>query len=516
MFEVKTIMSKENKSSVGRKILFLLITLLSLQVYAQPFPIHQAPKREFRGAWIQAVNGQFKGMSSSEMKSNLLHQLNRLEKAGINAVIFQVRPAADALYKSDIEPWSRFLSGEQGVPMDRNFDPMAFMIDECHRRGMEFHAWINPYRVKTNLSTKLSPNHLYHTNPEWFVEYGNQLYFDPALPESRQQVCRVVDDILTRYDVDGIHMDDYFYPYPKPGVKFNDDESFRRYGYGYESRGDWRRDNVNKLIMRLYYEIKKKKPWVKFGVSPFGIYRNQSSYPLGSKTRGLQNYDDLYADVLLWAKKGWVDYLMPQIYWEVGHPVADYAILVDWWAKHNGGKPIIIGQSVVNTINNVDPEDTCINQLLTKMAKQRSYQTIVGSCQWPASAIVNNEGHYAEALESLYHDTKALMPRFDEQYDKRPNRPKKLKAYWMEDGYVLFWTAPKHKSILDEAVQYVVYRFPRKMKVDIDSPKYIVAITRNPFIKLPYVDGKTKYRYVVTALDRFGNESKMKTKKIKL
>lgn len=474
------------------------------------------PKREFRAAWIQSVNGQFRGMPTEKLKQNLIGQLNSLQKAGINAIIFQVRPEADALYASRLEPWSRFLTGVQGKAPEPYWDPMQFMIDECHKRGMEFHAWINPYRTKTTLKSELAPNHVYNIHPEWFVTYGDQLYFDPALPESRRHICMVVSDIVSRYDVDAIHMDDYFYPYPIKGKDFPDDASFARFGGGFSNKGDWRRSNVNVLIKKLHETIREIKPWVKFGVSPFGIYRNESSDPLGSKTKGLQNYDDLYADVLLWAREGWIDYNIPQIYWHIGHPVADYETLVKWWARNTENRPLFIGQSVMNTVQNADPKNPSINQLPRKMALQRAYQTIGGSCQWPASAVIENAGKYRDALIAEYHKYPALPPVFDFMDNEAPGKVRKVKPIWTEDGYILFWTAPKYKEEMNRAVQYVVYRFDAKEKVNIDDPSHIVAITRDNFYKLPYEDGKTKYRYVVTALDRLHNESKSVGKKIKL
>lgn len=350
-------------------VFFLL--LMAGGVFAQVQTGSAYPKREFRAAWIQSVNGQFRGMPTEKLKQNLIGQLNSLQKAGINAIIFQVRPEADALYASRLEPWSRFLTGVQGKAPEPYWDPMQFMIDECHKRGMEFHAWINPYRTKTTLKSELAPNHVYNIHPEWFVTYGDQLYFDPALPESRRHICMVVSDIVSRYDVDAIHMDDYFYPYPIKGKDFPDDASFARFGGGFSNKGDWRRSNVNVLIKKLHETIREIKPWVKFGVSPFGIYRNESSDPLGSKTKGLQNYDDLYADVLLWAREGWIDYNIPQIYWHIGHPVADYETLVKWWARNTENRPLFIGQSVMNTVQNADPKNPSINQLPRKMALQR-------------------------------------------------------------------------------------------------------------------------------------------------
>ena len=495
-------------------VFFLL--LMAGGVFAQVQTGSAYPKREFRAAWIQSVNGQFRGMPTEKLKQNLIGQLNSLQKAGINAIIFQVRPEADALYASRLEPWSRFLTGVQGKAPEPYWDPMQFMIDECHKRGMEFHAWINPYRTKTTLKSELAPNHVYNIHPEWFVTYGDQLYFDPALPESRRHICMVVSDIVSRYDVDAIHMDDYFYPYPIKGKDFPDDASFAGFGGGFSNKGDWRRSNVNVLIKKLHETIREIKPWVKFGVSPFGIYRNESSDPLGSKTKGLQNYDDLYADVLLWAREGWIDYNIPQIYWHIGHPVADYETLVKWWARNTENRPLFIGQSVMNTVQNADPKNPSINQLPRKMALQRAYQTIGGSCQWPASAVVENAGKYRDALIAEYHKYPALPPVFDFIDNEAPAKVRKMKPVWTEDGYILFWTAPKYKEEMNRAVQYVVYRFNDKEKVNIDDPSHIVAITRDNFYKLPYEDGKTKYRYVVTALDRLHNESKSVGKKIKL
>ena len=499
-----------------RKLILLLALFLATGVGAQIQQQSPYPKREFRGAWVQAVNGQFRGIPTEKLKQTLIDQLNSLQGAGINAIIFQVRPEADALYASQLEPWSRFLTGVQGQAPSPYWDPMQFMIDECHKRGMEFHAWINPYRVKTSLKSELSANHLYNIHPEWFVTYNNQLFFDPALPESRRHICMVVADIVSRYDVDAIHMDDYFYPYPAKGMDFPDDASFARYGGGFTNRADWRRSNVNILIQKIHETIRGLKPWVKFGISPFGIYRNEKNDPLGSKTNGLQNYDDLYADVLLWARNGWVDYNIPQIYWQIGHPAADYETLVKWWAKNTENRPLFIGQSVMNTIQNADPKNPSMNQLPRKMALERAYQTIGGSCQWPASAVVENAGKYRDALVQEYHKYPALVPVFDFMDDKAPGKVRKVKKVWTEDGYMLFWTPPKAKDEMDRAVQYVVYRFGDKEKVNIDDASHIVAVTRNNFYKLPYKDGKNKYRYVVTALDRLHNESKSVSKKVKL
>lgn len=481
-----------------------------------PLMAQLSSKREFRGAWMHTVSGHYKGMGTAEMQKLLIEQLNSLQEAGINAIIFQVRPEADALYISNIEPWSRFLTGKQGQAPSPLWDPMAFMIEQCHKRGMEFHAWVNPYRVKTNLKSELAPTHIYWQHPEWFLQYGNQLYFDPGLPESRKYICKVMKDIVDRYDVDAIHMDDYFYPYPIAGQDFPDNLSFARYGMGFSNKQDWRRDNVNVLVKELHELIHAEKPWVKFGISPFGIYRNKKSDPNGSDTKGLQNYDDLYADILLWINNGWVDYTIPQVYWEIGHPAADYETLVGWWAKHASKRPLFIGQDVLRTVRKADLQNPSINQMPRKMELQRAYPAIGGSCQWPAVEVIDNAGNYRDMLIHSYHRFPALPPVFTFIDDKAPKQVSKLKDVWTEDGLILFWKAPEAKDEMDKAVQFVVYRFGNKEKVNLNDPSKIVAITRNPYYKLPYENGKTRYRYVVTALDRLHNESKAKAKKVKL
>ena len=381
---------------------------------------------------------------------------------------------------------------------------------------MELHAWINPYRAKTKGTKELAATHDYRKHPERYFWYGEQLIMDPGMPENRDYICNVVTDILLRYDVDGIHIDDYFYPYPESGLRIPDDQTYARYGNGM-NRDDWRRENVNLFIRQLHDCIHAVKPWVKFGVSPFGIYRNLKSDPKrGSNTRGLQNYDDLYADVLKWVKEGWVDYNIPQVYWEIGHSAADYDTLIRWWSEHAGHRPLYIGQDVDRTVAKADPVDPNKHQMERKMALQRAYQTIGGSCQWYAAAVVENQGRYRDALISEYHKYPALIPVFDFMDDKAPGKVRKMKKVWTEDGYILFWTAPKADTEMDKAVQYVVYRFDSKEKVNLDDPSHIVAITRNPFYRLPYETGKTKCRYVVTALDRLHNESKSVSKKLKL
>ncbi|MBQ8867625.1 MAG: family 10 glycosylhydrolase [Bacteroidaceae bacterium] len=496
---------------IKTSILMLLAACLSGAVMAQV-----APKREFRGAWIQCVNGQFMGMGSAELQRTLTSQLDSLQKAGINAIIFQVRPEADALYPSEYEPWSRYLTGVQGQAPNPYWDPLQFMVEQCHGREMEIHAWINPYRAKTKGTTALASNHPARLHPERFVAYDGLLCFDPGLPENRKYICNVVADIVTRYDVDGLHMDDYFYPYPVDGLPFNDDVTFATYGRGFADRGDWRRDNVNKLIREVQQTVRSVKPWVKFGISPFGIWRNKKSDPQGSDTNGLQNYDQLYADIRLWVDEGWIDYNIPQVYWQIGHTAADYATLVEWWAGHTANRPLFIGQDVMRTVQHADLNNPHIHQQQTKMQMQRAHKSIQGSCQWPASAVVDNAGGYRTALERDYHRYPALQPRFPFMDDEAPKKVKKMKVVWTTDGPVLFWTAPKAKTEMDRARQYVVYRFEKGEKVNLEDPSKIMTITSQTFYNLPYQGGEAKYTYVVTALDRLHNESKPVKKSVKL
>lgn len=496
-------------------VLFVFFTSCSVS-RQMTAPISENPKREFRGAWIQtAFQGEYKEMTPAEMKRSFVRKLDFLSSCGINAIIFQVRPEADAFYRSDIEPWSRFFTGEQGLAPAGNFDPMAFLIEECHKRNMEFHAWLNPYRASTAGNTRFADSHIYHRRPDLFVTYNKQILFDPGIPDNRQFICRVVRDIVSRYDVDAIHMDDYFYPYPAAGESFPDEMSFQKYGnpkgYTVAQKADWRRENVNLLIRELKRTILLTKPWVRFGISPFGIYRNQKSTPdgSGSKTNGLQNYDDLYADILRWVKEGWIDYNMPQIYWEIGHTAADYTTLIQWWNRHAYGGHLYIGQDVARTMK--------AGQLTEKMRLERSLPNVKGNCFWPANELLWNNGGVADSLKSQYHRSPALIPAYTHLHDRSPKEVKKLKAEWTEQGYLLHWEAEQSATNPELATYFVIYRFGKNEKKDLNNPDRIVATTRNLFYALPYDNGEEKYTYVVTAVDRFHNESKKgKAKKVKL
>lgn len=474
-------------------------------------------KREFRGAWIQCVNGQFQGMGTLKMKQVLTSQLDELQSDGVNAILFQVRAECDALYASPYEPWSRYLTGQQGVAPQPFWDSLDWMVKECHKRGMELHAWINPFRAKTKSTASLASNHIAILHPERVFSYDGQFILNPGQAVNREFICQIAADIVRRYDVDGFHIDDYFYPYPVAGATIPDDKEYAESKNGINNRGDWRRYNVNLFIKQLSDSIHAVKPWVKFGVSPFGIYRNKVNAPLvGSETKGLQNYDDLYADVLLWVNNGWVDYSVPQLYWQIGHPTADYATLISWWNRHAAHRPLYIGESVERSVSTPDTNNPKINQQPAKFELHKQMQNVQGTVLWYAKAVTDNIGNYGTILRERYWKNPALHPRMTFIDGKAPKKPKKVKPVWTSDGYILFWKAPKAKKWHDIVTKYVIYRFGPDEKVDIENPNNIITITDNTFYKLPYEKGTEKYTYVVTSLDRMSNESKGVKKKIKL
>ena len=480
----------------------LLIAAMSLAAFA---PVQSAnPKHEFRGAWLHTVHqGQYAKMTTAETKNYLEDQLDKLKAAGCNAVVFQVRPSADALYDSELEPWSRFLTGTAGKAPEPYWDPLEFMVEQSHARGMELHAWLNPYRVTSSNNEKLAPDHIYHKHPERFVKYDGKLYFDPGLPENREFIERVVEDIISRYDVDAIHMDDYFYPYPVKGKDFPDSKSYAEYGNGMD-RGDWRRQNVNLLIEGLHETIAATKPWVRLGISPFGIWRNKSSDPKGSDTNGLQNYDELYADVLLWTEKGWVDYMLPQLYWTLEKKVASSEKLAYWWNDNANGRHMYIGQSIGATMDTPDlAPSKNPTQLDHKIRLSRELPNIQGNCWWPGYMITSNYKGIADSLAVNQQSTVALVPSYPWIDSVAPDEVSGLRA----EGRVIKWQAPETDDVMQQARAYGVYCFGKDEEADLENASSIVCVTYSPEYVIPD-DKDGEYRYVVTVLDRANNESK--------
>lgn len=496
------------------RLLSVTATLVAMMLLcAYPAKAQKAPKREFRGAWIQCVNEQFQGLSKEEMQRTLSYQLDELAKDGVNAIIFQVRAECDALYNSPYEPWSRFLTGRQG--QNPGWDPLAWMVSECHKRGMEIHAWINPYRAKTKGTSALASNNIAVKHPERVFEYDGLYILNPALPENREYICKIADDIVRRYDIDGFHIDDYFYPYPVAGKAIPDAKEYNADSRGM-SIGDWRRDNVNKFIEQLHDSIRQTKPWVKFGVSPFGIYRNARSSSIGSNTRGLQNYDDLYADVLKWVNNGWIDYCVPQLYWQIGHKTADYETLIRWWNEHAGNRPLYIGEDVERTIKYADVDNPNTNQVAAKHKLHEQCKNVDGTALWYAKAAVDNYDRYGVFLRNYYWKSPALQPLMPFIDDKAPKKPRKLKAHQNSTNLLLTWMAPKGNGWKDEAVKYVVYQFKPGESVDISDPSHIVSLTTHQSLETVKPAESGKYIYVVTALDRMSNESEIAKKKVKV
>lgn len=374
-------------------------------------------KNEFRAVWVATVDnidwpskGNFNPDSQrlEFMKLADMHQRN-----GMNAMIVQIRPVTDAFYPSQYEPWSEFLTGKQGQPPSPYYDPLQFMIEETHKRGMEFHAWMNPYRAVFNIGTSsIASNHITRIHPDWFLTYGDKRYFDPGNKEAQQYLTNVVEDVVSRYAVDAIHFDDYFYPYRIPGKEFPDNSSFRLYGNDM-TKDDWRRSNVDSIISMLSAVIKKQKPKCQFGISPFGVWRNQDKDPVnGSKTNGAQtNYDDLYADILLWLRKGWIDYVAPQLYWEFGHRVAPYEILLDWWSKHTYGKNCYIGLGIYRANSNSAWKDT--TQLPRMIEALRNTPNIQGMVFFSSRTFEKNPNNWGDTLRLNYFKEPAKTPEMD-------------------------------------------------------------------------------------------------------
>jgi uncharacterized lipoprotein YddW (UPF0748 family) len=381
------------------------------------FSLSAQKKAEFRGVWVASVANidwpSAKGLSTEQQQAEFSRLLDLHKSNGLNAVVVQIRPAADAIYKSDYEPWSEYLTGTQGKAPDPYYDPLTFMIEEAHKRDLEFHAWLNPYRAVFNTRTSsVASNHPTRRHPEWFVDYGTgssiTRYFDPGIPEARTFVTNVVRDIVRRYDVDGIHMDDYFYPYRIPGKEFPDYKSFSKYGNGM-AKDAWRRSNCDSIIVQIQKAIREEKPYVKFGISPFGVWRNKSQDPRGSNTQaGQTNYDDLYADVLLWLEKGWIDYVTPQLYWSIGHSKADFITLLDWWADRTYGKHCYIGVSVFETgTNNARKDPTQLPRMLDAIRKKSSVQGVIF---YKSSSFKSNPNAINEVLRDQYFKEPATIP----------------------------------------------------------------------------------------------------------
>ena len=377
--------------------------------------------KEVRGVWIATVNNidwpSKNNLSVEEQKKEFIKLVQFHKKNGLNTLIVQIRPCGDAFYPNRYEPWSEYLTGKQGVPPNPFYDPMAFMIEETHKQGMEFHAWLNPYRVLFKVGTSsLAPSHICFLHPEWFLVYGDKKYFNPGIPAVWDYTCMIVKNIIETYNVDAIHMDDYFYPYRIEGKEFEDNNTYLQNTRGL-NKDDWRRSNCDTIIKRIYTTIKSVNPQIKFGISPFGVWRNQSADSInGSKTQaGQTNYDDLYADILLWLKNGWVDYVVPQLYWEKGHNKADFDVLLPWWNTHNYGKDVYIGHGLYRAlpVENKLPLWKNKNELFNQLIDIKKLPTIKGSVLFSSKSVENMRSDWLDTFRNTFYYEPALIPTMD-------------------------------------------------------------------------------------------------------
>ncbi len=487
----------------------LLATALAVGSIISSAFAQENPKREFRGAWLHIIGqSQYRNQSTEQNQKYIIDQLDKLQAAGCNAVIFQVRPTADAMYPSELEPWTTWISGKRGKAPYPLWDPLEFTLTEAHKRGMEFHAWLNPYRVTSDAKEILPADHPVNQHPERFVRYAGKVYFDPAYGENRDFICSVVNDILDRYDVDGIHIDDYFYPYPEPGKKFNDDISYSKFGNGM-NRNDWRRHNVDLLIEQLHGTIKAAKPWVRFGVSPFGIWRNKKSDPRGSQSNGLQNYDDLYADVLLWDEKGWVDYLVPQLYWPLDKKVAPSGHLAHWWNDNVRKADLYIGTDVRQTMTTADSKTGKSNELDSKIKLSRELPNVGGNVWWHGYWVTGNYGGVADELASKYQSTLALPPVYGNP-EIRPGKVSNAKVMRDHGKVFVTWDMPKTGKLPEETdiVRFAVYEFFPGEEITISDPQAMIAVTDRNEVRVSEKPSELSgHTFAVTSIDRMNRES---------
>ncbi len=484
----------------------------------------QSPPAELRGAWVATVaNIDFPsrpGLSSTEIKTEFDSLMDILKAMNMNAVFVQIRPAGDAFYKSATIPMSKFLVGQQGAMLDDSlFDPLEYMIKSAHDRRMEFHAWLNPYRATFDLDTSaLDSMHPLRSLPnrrkaEWFFRYGKKWYFNPASPSVRQYLTNVVKDIVLRYDVDGIHFDDYFYPYKEKDLSLddalNDYNAFASGDHNFTDIGDWRRNNINVLIEGVSKTIKKYKPYVKFGIGPFGVWRNKERDPeRGSNTRaGVTCYDDLYADVLLWMEKGWIDYVAPQIYWSIGYPAADYEILVDWWSKHLYGKQLYIGHAAYKINNSAnDPNWENEDEISRQIAINRANPNVNGSLFFSVKPLLRNPLGVQDSLMTVLWKNPSLVPPMPSLSKASPATATICRVKGTPSTVQLTWNLCELLSGDEMPFYFALYRFDGEGVGKFDNPRNLLGLT--PFYADKWyfedytaVEGEY-YTYVVVGFNR--------------
>lgn len=471
-------------------------------------------KRELRGVWIASVANidwpSKSGLSSAQQQQEVIDILDKHQKIGLNAVFMQVRAASDAFYAQSMEPWSEWLTGVQGRAPNPFYDPLEFFIKETHERNMEFHAWLNLNRGTHGASRSISLDHITRNHPEWFITHNGTKFYNLGLPEVRNYIVHLVLNIVRNYDIDGIHFDDYFYPYPAAGHKINDQETFRKYGSGFNNIADWRRDNINQLIKSLSSAIEKEKPYVKFGISPFGVWRNQDKDRHGSPSkRALSSYDDLYADSKLWITEGWIDYIIPQIYWSFENQNTPYKTMVNWWAKNHGNRHLYIGVAGYR-VGSESRNWQGSSQLLRQAKDNLKNEAVSGTVYFSSKSLVNNNSGISDSLQKIYQYP-ALPPLMPWKKGEVLPSPKVTHLVRHKSGNMIRirWDIPKQFE--SSVSKYVIYRFKQEEYKTIDNPANIIAIIKNTGEK-EFIDETVnpdqEYLYAITTLDRLSNESK--------
>lgn len=475
------------------------------------------PKHEMRAAWIATVgNIDVKaGMTKAQYTTWVRQTLDQLKAKKFNTVIYQVKPTNDAFYPSKLAPWSTYITGKkQGT--NPGYDPLLIMTEEAHHRGMELHAWVNPYRVTMPGQTlsSLAPTNVARTNPSWVIKYGKQYYLNPGLPEVQKYLLATVEELVANYDIDAVHMDDYFYPYKIKNETFPDQAAFKKYGASYKKVADWRRNNVNQLVKDIYATIKDTKPHVQFGISPFGVWRNQSLDPTGSNTKaGVNNYDDLYADTRQWMKDGSIDYITPQIYWSKTLSVAKYETLVNWWSKEVATYAevhpvnLYIGTADYKVGTDADKAWNNKMELPNQIITNRADKMVQGQMHFSLKSIQKNALGYAAILTKEHYNYTAITPAISWTDDTQPELPTAVQVNKVAAGMKL----EIEQQTTEQPRKYIIYRFEGNNEGSYQDPRKIVDVVYLTPGTTVYVDktanAKKVYTYGVTSVSATGIES---------
>lgn len=489
----------------------LVLSFLSFASCALWKPVPQ-PEREFRGFWVATVvniDWPKKGTDAIEKKkADYRTILNFYQDLNFNAAIVQVRTAGDAFYTSDYAPWSRFLTGKEGKTPDTQENLLQWMIDETHDRGMEFHAWLNPYRATFDLKTDiLSTAHDFNQHPEWMLKYGKKYYYDPGLPQVQERMISVIDELVSIYDIDAVHFDDYFYPYTIKDEVFNDSITYYNCSLPNQDLGDWRRSNIDSLIKKSHATIKARKPWVQFGVSPFGVWKNQSTDPKGSDTQaGQTTFDNLYADPLLWMEQGWLDYIVPQVYWSMELPVASHRKIVNWWSQYSTNTLLYIGNGPYKIRNNSDTAWNKKKELPDQIHLARNTDEVNGNVFFSAKSLMTNSKDVVKHLKRKFYRKKALPPQLQKT---RVVKEQKTALKSIQNQ--------KEHTLLEfdhlEQVHYATIYTCQKVKKDHYVRKKLLKrsfVKNKDHIRIPSDLLKGKKRIAIIFMDKNGRESEPK------